>query len=85
MSEEAARRTDIPLQPHSRLRVTIANGERVSCSSVMRRATFSMDDEAFVGDQCALPLGGYEMVPGTQWLATLGPILRDFGRLFMSF
>jgi hypothetical protein len=26
-----------------------------------------------------MPLAGYDMVLGTQWLATLGPILCDFG------
>jgi hypothetical protein len=33
----------------------------------------------------ALPLAGYGVVLDTQWLATLGPILWDFGRLTLSF
>jgi hypothetical protein len=31
-----------------------------------------------------IPLAGYEMVLGVQWLRTLGPILWDFGRAQMS-
>jgi hypothetical protein len=31
-----------------------------------------------------IPLAGYQMVLGVQWLRTLGPILWDFGRAQMS-
>lgn len=48
-------------------------------------ATFSIDNEAFIVDLFGSPLGGYNVVLGTQCLATLGPILWDFGRLSMSF
>lgn len=33
----------------------------------------------------ALPLGGYDVVLGVQWLHTLGPILSDFLELCMKF
>ncbi|KAF8690253.1 hypothetical protein HU200_041322 [Digitaria exilis] len=36
-------------------------------------------------DFCALPLAGYDVVLGTQWLATLDPILWDFAALQMAF
>ena len=32
-----------------------------------------------------LPLEGYEMVMGTQWLCTLGEIIWDFSKLIMRF
>jgi hypothetical protein len=32
-----------------------------------------------------LPLGCYDIVLGTHWLALLGPILWDFGKFMMSF
>lgn len=32
-----------------------------------------------------LPLEGYEVVLGAQWLRTLGPILWDFSKLQMEF
>lgn len=63
----------------------MANGDHVPCPGVYRGATFSIDGEAFSGDFFALPLAGYDVVLGTQWLASLGPILWDFGALTMSF
>ena len=32
-----------------------------------------------------MPLAGYDLVLGTQWLATLGPVLWDLGARQMSF
>lgn len=39
----------------------------------------SIAKEDFVIDLYEIPLGRYDVVLGTQWLATLGPILWDFG------
>ena len=32
-----------------------------------------------------MPLAGYDLVLGTQWMATLGPIVWDFAKHTMSF
>ena len=63
----------------------MANGERVQCPGVYRNTPFSVNTEEFQADFYALPLDGYGVVLGTQWLATLGPVLWDFGALTMSF
>jgi len=63
----------------------VANGERVSCVGVARNAAFSIHSTPFRADLYVMPLAGFDMVLGTQWLATLGPILWDFGALTMSF
>jgi len=63
----------------------VANGERVQCPGVYRNTPFSVNTEEFQADFYALPLAGYGVVLGTQWLATLGPVLWDFGALTMSF
>ena len=67
------------------MKVTVANGERVPCPGVYRAAPFSIEGTHFSTDFFALPLAGYDVVLGTQWLATLGPILWDFSALTMSF
>jgi hypothetical protein len=46
---------------------------------------FSIGGESFSGDFFSLALAGYDVVLGTQWLASLGPILWDFGARTMSF
>jgi len=84
VSESAARHTGLCFIPRTNLAVTVANGDRVHCPGVFRDAAFSIDAEPFRADVYVLPLGGYDMVLGTDWLAKMGPILWDFGRQTMS-
>lgn len=84
VSEAAAVRTRLCFIPRTDLAVTVANGDRVRCPGVFRDAPFTIDGEPFWDDVYVLPLGGYDMVLGTEWLATLGPILWDFGHQTMS-
>lgn len=78
VSKEEAHRTCLPLQPHTRLHITITNREHVLCSGVLRQAPFTVNDELFSADLFVLPLGGYDVVLGMQWLANLA---RSFGIL----
>lgn len=41
-------------------------------------------NERFDIDFHTLPLGGYDVVLGVEWLGTLGPVLFDFGRQTMA-
>ena len=52
---------------------------------MLRQAAFSIDNESFIADLFILPLDGYNIVLDTWWLASLGPILWDFGDRDMSF
>lgn len=81
----AAETASLDYQQRSVLYVRVTNGDRVPCSGVARHAQFSVDDTAFRASLFILPLGGYDLVLGTQWLATLGPILWDFRHLTMAF
>ncbi|KAK3136157.1 hypothetical protein QOZ80_5BG0428960 [Eleusine coracana subsp. coracana] len=85
VSEAAAEATGLDYTPCSGLYVMVANGERVPCPSIVRGVAFSINNAPFRADFYILPLGGYDVVLGTRWLATLGPILWDFSRLYMSF
>ena len=57
------------------MKVTVANGDRVPCPGVYRAVPFSIAGEPFSTDFFALPLASYDVVLGTEWLASLGPIL----------
>jgi hypothetical protein len=85
ISEEAALRAALPLTPGGTVRVTVANGDHVPCPGVYRSTKFSINKEVFTADFYALALAGYDVVLGTQWLASLGPILWDFAALTLSF
>jgi len=48
------------------MKVTVANGERVSCPDVYRAVSFSLAGEPFSIDFLALPLADYDIVLGTE-------------------
>jgi hypothetical protein len=85
VAAEAAARTSLQLRPEGKLQVTVANGDQVPCPGAYRGVAFSIGGESFSGDFFSLALAGYDVVLGTQWLASLGPILWDFGARTMSF
>jgi hypothetical protein len=85
IAEDAARRTGLPIQPRPRLTATMANGERVTCPGVIRRAPVLIDDETFFIDLFVMPLTGYDLVLGTQWMVTLGRMVWDFVNRTVSF
>ncbi|WVZ92756.1 hypothetical protein U9M48_038799 [Paspalum notatum var. saurae] len=71
--EEAARRTGDVFHCRQGMRATVANGEHVSCLGVFHDAAISIHGEQFTEDIFVLPLAGYDVVLGTQWLATWVP------------
>jgi hypothetical protein len=79
ITEEAAACTDLVLRPQGVIRVTVANGDRVQSPSVFRDTSFIIESERFVADLHTLPLASCNVVLGMHWLATLRPILWDFG------
>jgi hypothetical protein len=85
ISEDAARRSGLPLQQQPRLTALVANGERVACAGVIRDAPLLVDGESFPADLFVMPLAGYDVVLGTRWLGALGPIVWDLSHQRMSF
>jgi hypothetical protein len=85
IGEAAARRTGLRIEPRPRLTAAVANGERVSCPGVLRQAPVIIDGMAFCVDLFVMPLAGYDVVLGTHWMATLGPIVWDFTARTMTF
>jgi hypothetical protein len=85
INEEIAANIGATFSSGCRLCVTVANGDHVTCRGLCRQAAVSIDQESFIIDLYAIPLGGFDVVLGTCFLKTLGPILWDFTRLWMSF
>jgi hypothetical protein len=73
ISEEAARRSGLPLRQCPCLTALVANGERVTCAGIIRDAPLLIDDDSFPADLYVMPLAGYDVVLGTRWLSELGP------------
>jgi len=85
IGEGAARRTGLPIEPRPRLTATVANGEHVSCPGVIRQAPLLIDGMEFCVDLFVMPLARYDVVLGTHWMATLGPIVWDIAAQTMAF
>jgi hypothetical protein len=57
----------------------------VASQEVCKGMDMSIGDEHFITNLYVLPLDGFDIVLGIQWLHSLGPIVWDFGALMMSF
>ncbi|WVZ88752.1 hypothetical protein U9M48_035232 [Paspalum notatum var. saurae] len=77
--EAAAARCGLKFEERTGLQVAVANGERLPCLGGR------VHDQNFTVDLFVLPLAGYDIVLGTQWLASPRPIWWDFSRLTMAF
>jgi hypothetical protein len=71
--------------PRPGLSVKVANGDRVTSKGVCPKQLVSIDDEEFDLNCYILPLAGFDVILGVQWLRSLGPILWNFRALSMEF
>lgn len=63
----------------------MANGEHVSSKGVCTGLTIHTTHNAFLLDCYSIPLAGFDIILGVQWLSSLGPILWDFKLMTLSF
>jgi hypothetical protein len=68
IGEAAARRTGLHIESRPRLTATVANGEHVACPDVLRQAPVIINGMEFHVDLYVMPLAGYDVVLGTQWI-----------------
>eukprot|EP00267_Zea_mays_P044908 XP_020397137.1 uncharacterized protein LOC109941068 [Zea mays] len=68
IAEAAASRTGLAVQISPRLTATVANGECIACPGVFRQAPITIAGEDFCVDLYVMPLAGYDVVLGTQWM-----------------
>jgi hypothetical protein len=85
IGEAAAQRASLPIAPQTRLTATVGNGERIACSGILRQAPIVIDSRPFAVDLYIMPLAGYDMVLGTQWLTTLSDIIWNMATGTMEF
>ena len=78
ISEGVAQQIGLPIQSRPRLTTTVANSERVSCTGVLHCAAFTIEGAPSTADLFVMPLAGYDVVLGTQWMTGLGPLTWDF-------
>nr|GEU35335.1 hypothetical protein [Tanacetum cinerariifolium] len=67
------------------LEVNVGVGIKLISNAVCKNFEWQLQGETFYTDMMILPLGGYELVLGIKWLATLGDIKCNFSQLRMEF
>ena len=67
------------------VKVKLASGEKLVSRGRCTGVAIKLGNFFAKADFYILPLEGYEMVMGTQWLCTLGEIIWDFSKLIMRF
>lgn len=60
--------------------VTLADGTILSCSQKVVNMSWQMAGEEFTSNFYVIPLGGYDLVLGVQWLQQVSPIWFDFNQ-----
>lgn len=67
------------------VKVKLASGEKLVSQGRCTGVLIKLGSFFAKADFYILPLVGYEVVRGTQWLRTLGNIIWDFSKLIMRF
>jgi hypothetical protein len=85
IGERVAHRSGLHIQPRPQLTATVANGERIICPGVIRDTSIRVHGDIFHVDLFVMPLANFDLILGTQWLGTLGPIIWDVATRTMQF
>lgn len=85
MQTYLARHLGLIVQPSCHLKVTIGNGNAVSCGGVCPEVALTLGEATFAVDLLLLPIYGADIVLGVQWMLQIGPILFDYNELWMEF
>ena len=82
---QIAKQADSFFHPCSIFKLMVANGSTLPCKGKCYNVCISIGDYKLCSNMFSMPLGGCDVILGTQWLRTLGPILWDFAELWMQF
>ena len=85
INPQIAKQANSFVHPCSIFKVMVDNGSTLPCKGKCHNVCISIGDYNLHSNMFAMPLGGCDVILGTQWLRTLGPILWDFAELWMQF
>jgi hypothetical protein len=84
LSEAAVARLGLQVLSQPGLSVKVANRERISSKGQIT-TTLTIGLEKFTTTCYSLPLDGFDLVLGVQWLRSLGPVVCNFDTHTMAF
>ena len=84
LCDAAVSRLGLQVVPQPGLSVKVANGERISSRGRVT-TTLTIGTEDFPTTCYSLPLDGFDLVLGVEWLRSLGPVICNFDNHTMAF
>ena len=85
LDEQVAKRLGCKIEPTKPMRVSVADGNTLTISSMVQNFSWQLQQSTFNSDVMLFPLGGCDLVLGIEWLVTLGDIMWNFDKLLMEF
>jgi len=82
---QVAKRLGCKIEPMKPLRVSVADGNTLAISSMVKKFSWQLQQSTFNSNVMLLPLRGYDLVLGIEWLVTLRNIIFNFDKLVMEF
>ena len=82
---KAANELNSFLYPALECQVMVANGGTINCSRNFHNIKLTMGEYVFNIPMLSIPMGGFDVVLGVQWLQSLGTIAFNFQELFLNF
>lgn len=83
LDQEAGEKLHCAMQQVNPLKVAVANGSELISDTLCRGFRWRMQGLEFQANVLLLKLDSYDMVLGTQWLASLGDIAWNFREFSM--
>ena len=80
-----AKHLNLVVQPSAHRRVTVGNGDALSCDGECLNVPLTMGSATFNVDLILLPIYGADVVLGVQWMRQLSQILFEYNELWVEF
>lgn len=68
----------LPIEKTPLFSVLVRNGDRLHCMGIFRQVLLVIQGQEINVDFYVLPLKGWDMVLGIEWLVTLGPVVTNY-------
>lgn len=85
LDEQVAKEMKVPIVTAPAVVVTVVDGRKIFSSNRSLGFTWKIQEHSFTLDVRLLPLGGFVMILGVDWMKLHNPVLFDFENFNISF
>ncbi|KAG9444941.1 hypothetical protein H6P81_016281 [Aristolochia fimbriata] len=85
IQSRAAKFLGLPIEVVPNFSVLVGSGDRLPCEGIVKQVPLSIQGCELKEDFYVLSLHGWDVVLGVSWLASLGPVLTDYGASTFEF